>query len=155
MSQTTTGLLDVLQGIVTGPTDSGNAPVMMMLGPFKFSITTAVFRELRRVSEYRWGRIERFGQNDALQYTGLGADTITLPGTVYPDWNGGTSQIDYLRSLAKQGKPLRLITSAGDVSDFYVIERVEETQEFFKPDGTFRKQSFTVTLTFFDSGNSQ
>jgi hypothetical protein len=34
--------------------DSGNAPVLLMLGGFKFSLNTAVFREIQQSNEYRW-----------------------------------------------------------------------------------------------------
>jgi len=152
MSQTTTGLLDVLQSIVTASGDSGNAPVLMMLGTFKFSVATAVFREYVRTSEYRWAAVERFGQLDDLQYTGPGPDTITLPGTIYPDWKGGVQQVDTLRAIAATGVPQRLIPSQGNMNAFFVIERIKETQAVFKPDGTFRKQEFEVSLRMFSNG---
>ncbi|HZZ05377.1 phage tail protein, partial [Paraburkholderia sp.] len=92
--------------------------------------------------------------HDALQYTGPGADSITLPGTVYPDWRGGVQQVDALRALARQGRPLRLIPAYGDITAYFVIERVEETRTYYKPDGTFRKQEFSVSLRLFDDGGA-
>ncbi|WP_251278295.1 phage tail protein, partial [Enterobacter hormaechei] len=52
--------------------DSGNAPVLLMLGGFKFSLNTAVFREIQQSNEYRWQAQDRVGQMAALQYTGPG-----------------------------------------------------------------------------------
>lgn len=128
---------------------SGNAPVLLMLGGFKFSLNTAVFLDMNRSSSYRWAMQERIGRHDALQFTGFGEDRITLPGVVYPDFRGGKGQITDLRSLASEGRPLRMIASGGEVLGLWVIESVEETQSSFKPDGGFRKQEFTVSLRRF------
>ena len=65
---------------------------------------------------------------------------------MYPDFKGGAGQINDLRALAREGKPLRLITGAGDVLGLWVIESITEGQSAFKPDGTFRRQEFAVTL---------
>lgn len=129
--------------------DSGNAPVLMMLGGFKFSLNTAVFTEVQRGTSWRWAGQERVGQLDALQFTGPGDDRITLPGIVYPDFRGGTRNLDDLRQLASQGRPLRLILASGEILGAWVIDHVEETQAFHKPDGSFRRQAFTVSLRKF------
>ena len=46
--------------------NSGNAPVLMMLGTFKFSLNTAVFAEVVRSTAYTWGAQARVGQLAAL-----------------------------------------------------------------------------------------
>ena len=38
--------------------DSGNAPVLLMLGGFKFSLNTAVFQEIQQSNEYGWAAQE-------------------------------------------------------------------------------------------------
>ncbi|QJB21845.1 tail protein [Xanthomonas phage FoX2] len=129
--------------------DSGNAPVLLMLGGFKFSLNTAVFTEMHRSTSYKWPAQERLGQYDALQFTGPGEDRMRLPGIIYPGWRGGATQIGALRSLAFQGRPLKLIGSSGAIMGQWVIENVEEGQSFYLPDGTFRKQEFTVTIRKF------
>lgn len=68
--------------------NSGNRPVLMMLGGYTFSLASLVYQELARVNEYRWAAIERYGQRDARQYTGPGDESIELPGIAYPDWQG-------------------------------------------------------------------
>jgi phage protein U len=129
--------------------DAGNAPTLLMLGGFKFSIATAVFQEFQRSTSYRWAAQERMGQFDALQFTGPGDDRITLPGTVYPDFRGGDGQLDDLRSLAAEGRPMRLISSTGAVLGEWVVDHIEEVQSFFWPDGRPRRQDFTVSLRKF------
>jgi phage protein U len=146
--QILTGALDVLQDAFIG-NNAGNAPTILMLGGFKFSLNTAVFSEMKRSTAYRWPDIERFGQLAALQYTGPGDDTITLPGIIYPDFRGGDRQLDDLRTLASSGQPQQLIASSGGVLGQWVVTSIEEGQSFYKPDGSFRRQEFTVSLRKF------
>ena len=146
--ETLTGLLDLALSTFTG-NDSGNAPVLLMLGTFKFSLNTAVFTEMHRRTDYTWASVERFGQLAAKQYTGPGEDSITLPGIVFPDWKGGDRQVDDLRALATDAQPYQLIDSFGGVWGDWVITSVEETQSIHKPDGSFRRQEFNVSLERF------
>lgn len=129
--------------------DSGNSPVMLMLGGFKFSLNTAVFQQQQRATHWRWPSQERVGQFDALQFTGPGEDRITLPGVVYPQFRGGYDQVATLRKIGDQGKPVRLISAAGEMLGVWVIESVEETASQFTALGAPRKQEFTVTIRKF------
>lgn len=129
--------------------DAGNAPTMLMLGGFKFSLNTAVFQEMQRSTSWRWPAQERVGKLDALQATGPGDDRITLPGVIYPDFRGGMVQVEELRRLGNAQKPVRLISATGEILGLWVIESVEETQSHFKPDGSPRRQEFTVSIRKF------
>ncbi|AIC09975.1 phage tail protein [Xylella fastidiosa] len=126
--------------------NSGNRPVLMMLGGYTFSLASLVYQELARVNEYRWAAIERYGQRDARQYTGPGDESIELPGIAYPDWQGQRASLEELRALAAQGKPLQLIDSNGVIHGWYVIERIEERQSDHHPNGTPRRIEFTLAL---------
>jgi uncharacterized protein len=143
-----TGLVDNALASFTG-NDSGNAPVMLMLGGFKFSLNTAVFQEMQRSTAWRWAAQERVGQYDALQFTGPADDTINLPGIVYPDFRGGDRQIESLRQIASGGKPVRLIAASGEILGLWVIDSISETASSFKPDGSPRRQEFNVSLRKF------
>jgi phage protein U len=148
LRETLTGLIDLAQDAFLG-NDSGNAPVLLMLGTFKFSLNTAVFQEMQRHTDYTWGDVERFGKLAALQWTGPGDDNITLPGVVFPDWKGDDLQVDDLRKLAEAGVPYQLIDAWGDVLGDWVITGIDETQSTYKPDGSFRRQEFNVKLRRF------
>ena len=141
----------ILEGVFRG-NSSGNAPTLLMLGGFKFSLNTAVFSEVQRSTAYSWPAQQRVGNFDALQFTGPGEDRITLPGVIYPDFRGGTGQLDELREVASAGRPLRLVTSTGAILGVWVIESIEETQSAFKPDGGPRKQEFNLRLRKFGDG---
>lgn len=151
--ETLTGLADKARGQFTG-NNAGNAPTLLMLGGFKFSVNTAVFQELRRHTSWRWPAQERVGQLDALQYTGPGEDNITLPGVIYPDFKGGPKQLDDLRAIGDAGKPVRLISASGDVMGLWVIQSVEEIASGHKQDGSPRKQEFTVSIRKFGNGTN-
>lgn len=129
--------------------NTGNAPVMFMLGGFKFSVATAVAQEWSRSTSYRWSAQKRFGKVDALQFTGYDEERWTLPCVVYPDWQGIGSTYQII-AVAPENKPLKLISAAGNVIGQYVIENITETQSHFKPDGRSRKLEFTMTIRAFD-----
>lgn len=120
--------------------------IMMQLGSYQFGINTAAYQELRRVSEYRWSPQERFGQNDALQFTGKNTETITLTGVIFPQFKGGRGQMNSMRSVADRGQPLLMVDGLGGIHGRWVIERVEESQAVFAKAGAPKRQQFTMTL---------
>lgn len=120
--------------------------IMMRLGSFGFGITTAAYQELQRKTAYKWASNERFGKDDALQATGYGPDTISLPGVVFPEFFSGTEQVQALRDLAEQLEPQTLIDGRGNMLGQWVIEEVEERGTIFGPQGVALKQEFTVSL---------
>lgn len=120
--------------------------VMMILGSYAFGIDTAAFQELNRNAEYRWPNQDVFEGRPLLQYTGPGKETVTLPGIVFPEYWGGTGQIDTMRSLAEAGEPLTLIDGRGNIWGDYVITGVQERQTVFAQAGAPRRQEFTMML---------
>ena len=128
------------------------ADVMMKLGQFTFSVDTAAYQSLNRVTEYRWAQQDRIGQRPALQDVGPGSDTMNLHGVIYPAHKGGLGQIDTMRSEAGKGKPLILVDGRGRVHGRWVIERVEEEQGVFAAAGAPRKQNFRMQLRKYDDG---
>ncbi len=120
--------------------------VMMALGDFRFSLNTAAYQQLRRTVEYRWPTQERAGRRPAKQFTGIGAETVALEGTIYPHYRGGLAQMEAMRGLAGKGRPQILTDGTGKVWGRFCIERIEETQTLFFGDGTPRKQEFRLSL---------
>lgn len=122
------------------------ADVMMMFGGFQFGLDTAAFQELNRNTEWRWPAQDVFESRPVLQFTGYGEDTITLPGIIFPEYWGGTGQIETLRALGDLGEPQTLIDGRGNVLGEWVITSVQERQSVFAQAGVGRRQEFTVTL---------
>lgn len=125
------------------------APVMMQLGSFQFGITTAAYQELSRRTEYRWAQQDLYGRLPGLQFTGPGEDTMTLDGVIYPEYRGGTGQLNQMRGLAGRGVPQMLVSGLGQIMGRWVIESVDEKQGTFAAYGVARKQEFTLQLRRF------
>lgn len=124
--------------------------VMLTLGSFSFQLSTTVYQEFKRKTEYRWPKQERFGQAPVRQFTGPGDDSITLTGVIFTAWKGGRFQVDALRSLAAQGTPLALMAGDGTVMGRWVVESIEEAQSNFFEKGVPLKQEWTLELCKFD-----
>lgn len=125
----------------------------LMLGDFLFSLNTAAYQDFKRNNTYRWSAQEVFGAHEVLQYCGSGPETITLAGVIYPEYKGGTGQIDKLRVLAASGVPQMMITVAGGILGEYVIETIEETHTVFAAFGVAKKIEFNLTLRNFSVGD--
>lgn len=123
---------------------------MARLGAFNFGIETAAFRELRRVSSYRWEGKNRIGRKPAQQHLGDGADTITLAGVIYPHYRGGLGQIEALRAQAASGEPLPLVyafESVGQYCGLWCVTSIEESRAVLFDNGTPRRIDFSLSLT--------
>lgn len=127
---------------------------MMVLGDFQFSLNTIVYQEWQRSTGWKWPSQERFGQLDALQYTGLGEEVLVLPGVLYPNWKGDIDSLDELRGMADDGVPYLLVDSMGYVLGRWVIEKLDEKQTLHDSSGTPRKVEFSLSLKKFDDGET-
>jgi uncharacterized protein len=119
------------------------------LGAFTFSLDTAAFQELQRVSTYRWEAKNRIGRKPAQQNVGSGADTIRLNGTIYPHYRGGLGQMASLRALASSGEPLPLIYAFDAVGQYcgrWCITEISETRTVFFENGAPRRIDFALSL---------
>jgi phage protein U len=119
---------------------------MMRLGAYNFSLDTAAYRDFQRTAEWVWAALPRFGQDDELQSTGPGPETIKLAGVIFPEFKGGTGQLDALRSLADERQPQALIDGRGRMLGDWVILRVDERGGIFGPAGVALRQEFDIDL---------
>lgn len=122
------------------------ADTMMTLGSFQFSIDTAAFDDLKRVTTYRWKQQERLGREPANQFIGIGNDKFTINGTIYPAYRGGLGQINQMREAAALGEEQQLIDGTGNVIGPFVITSITEVQTVFASEGVPLKQEFTMEL---------
>lgn len=120
--------------------------MMMALGMFVFSLRTAAYQELQRVTNWRHPSNSRVGSTPAYQFTGKGEDTITLKGEIYHELTWLRSTIDILRQMANTGKAYTLIEGTGYFYGLVIIESLDETKTYFFKDGAARKTEFTITL---------
>lgn len=142
--------------VLTGGTNpvsaiTGFVP-QLMLGEFMFSLNSAAYQEFRRSTQYNWKSQEVFGEHEILQYCGPGSDQIILPGVIYPEYRGGTGQMEKVRLMAAMGTPQMLITGTGGILGMYVVEQVEETHSVMIAFGIPRKIEFNITLRRYSAG---
>lgn len=119
------------------------------LGEFAFQLDTASFEKLQRQTSYRWEFKNRIGRKPAGQFVGMGEDGITLNGVIYPTFKGGIGQVEKLRTMAAEGKPLGLVYAferVGQYAGLWCVTEISDTREFLFDDGTPRKIEFQVTL---------
>jgi phage protein U len=74
----------------------------------------------------------------------MGDEKITLKGAIFPGFKGGLKQLDTLRALGAQLKPLTLTTGYGDALGTWCLKSVEEEQSALMQGGIPRKQGFTL-----------
>ncbi len=127
---------------------------MMSLGDFRFSIDTAAYQKLQRTVEYRWPAQARVGRRPARQFVGIGDDSISLDGVIYPNYRGGLGQVEKMRTLAGKGEPLSMVsgpdeTGSGRAMGKWCITRIAETQSVHFSDGSPRKQEFRLQLSHY------
>ena len=124
--------------------------MMMALGMFVFAVPTAAYQQLQRQTAWRHASQSRVGQRPAYQYLGPGEDTISLSGTLLPEFTGGRVSLDLLRVMAEQGKAWPLIEGTGRIYGLWAITSVSETDSVFFRDGMPRKIEFELALTRVD-----
>ncbi len=135
--------------------------VMLTLGDFPFMIKTAAYDTLKRSFQYKWAELERLPHpkyktvgigGAALQYMGLGSQTISLNGTIYPRQRGMESSLVTIRAMAGTGKPKLLMSFEGDIMGKWIIKQVDETKnEYAKINNKVvpRKIEFSIELQRF------
>ncbi|WP_430735371.1 phage tail protein [Halodesulfovibrio aestuarii] len=128
---------------------------MMKLGEYVFSLDTAVYQSMSRTSKYNWAEQARIGRTPSLQYTGTGADTLSLPGIIFPTFKGKLRQLEAMRAEAEKGTPLLLIDLYGlnkvnrNVLGYWCITSVKEKTSDYLAGGIPQKIEFTLDLKYF------
>lgn len=120
--------------------------MMMTLGLFVFSVSTAAYQQFERTTAQRFASNARFGARAASQHLGPGDDSITLTGTLYPGFTGGVAELDRLREMQATGKAYLLVDGLGNVKGYWTLRTVREGGSVFLREGVARKIEFTLTL---------
>lgn len=126
--------------------------ILVLLGPFRFSLSTACPDEISRSGAWDWKELDRIGTPPQLQYTGPRPDIMTLSGRIIPGFTGGVEQLAQMRALANRGKPLFLVDGMGRVHGNWVIETLNETGIHHFQDGMPRMVTFDISLKKYDDG---
>lgn len=124
--------------------------MMLALGMFVFSLSTAAYQTLQRQTEWRHVSNSRVGAAPARQFVGRGDDAITLPGVIFPELAGSALSLDALRLMANTGKAWPIVEGSGRIYGLWVIESLTETKTVFFRDGTPRRIEFSLSLKRID-----
>lgn len=122
--------------------------VMMMLGPFMFSVGTAAPQQIARTARYSWPSQERVGRRPLLQWAGRGEERLEVAGVIYPVYKGGLRQVQGMRELAGVGKRWLLVDGLGVVYGLFAILQVEETGRVYDKFGAPRRINFRLQLEY-------
>ncbi|SFU03440.1 phage tail protein [Halomonas saccharevitans] len=128
--------------------------MMMTFGMFVFGLSTAAYQELQRQTAWRHQSQGRIGRRPARQFLGPGEDTITLTGTLLPQFTGGQQSLDQLREMANQGAAWPLIEGSGTYYGLYVIVSLNERKSDFFRDGAAQQIEFDLKLERIDEDDS-
>ena len=120
--------------------------VMMALGPFRFEVGRSTYQSLVMSQSWRWPEQARIGRDAALQFTGRDPAEIRLQGVLFPGFDGGLRQVEEMRTLADQGKPLQLVDGLGRVWGAWVIVEVADTRSVLMDNGQPRRIEFELKL---------
>lgn len=121
-------------------------PRPMSLGPYAFQALGFSFGEQSRDLQTPWAEIEVADRFEALQWVGPKSDSFTIKGCIFEEEFGGTSSLEGLRSAAIRGLPLMLVTLAGGVGGFHVIQSISEDRTMIRSDGLARKNRYEIRL---------
>lgn len=127
---------------------------MMCLGMFVFEMGTLPYQELQRRTSWRFGRNERFGAKDAVQFVGPDLMRISLSGSVPLELAQGRPSLDKLREMARDGEAWPLVDGSGAVYGSFVITAIDDRGTHFLADGTPRLVDFGIDLLEVDDATA-
>ncbi len=120
--------------------------VLLSLGEYQFSMSTAAHDDMQRKASYRWSSQARLTREPAMQYLGMGKTTIGLKGSIYPGFRGGLTQIDDMKKEAEKGEPLTLVDGRGNNLGRFCIKEISDTEKNFIGPGAPRRIDFSLSL---------
>ena len=99
-------------------------PTPMALGPFGFESLRFGYNGVSRELNTQWADVQTVGGLDQSQWMGGKSDDVRIEGVVFPEEFGGLDSLEGVRSAARSGAVLPLVTLGGNVFGMYFIEGV-------------------------------
>lgn len=130
--------------------------IFLLLGPFRFSVDRIAPQSIEERSGYDWAEIGRLGTSPVLQFTGVQAKSMTLPGVIYPhyrDHAAGLLQLRLMEEAASIGVILPLISGGnGYYHGFWVISEISCAKSLMLRDSCPMRVEFSITLKKYGDG---
>jgi len=124
----------------------GTGPSPMALGSYAFFSLGFSFETQGRGLDTPWAEIDVTMRPDALQWMGEKGETFDIRGVIFDPEFGGQNSLDGLRSAAKSGERLMLVTRAGKVHGRHIILNISEDRDYIHASGVARKNAYTIQL---------
>lgn len=136
-------------------------PVLYRLGPFKFEAIGIAPSETRQADAMVWAEVPRIGDAPALQFIGKAAQTITMTGRIYPEFdlrhpnlalfeNMNDSRLKAYGMRPYTETPMALTTATGENLGRWVVVRIERTGRALMSNARPRAIDFTIELKRYD-----
>ena len=127
--------------------------MLIQLGEFQFSINTVAYKEVERISTYRFAEHEVVGAYNRLQPVGPDNETIRMTGSYFSDLRtliGGNTQDPFktIRDMANKQLPLQLQSEDGKNHGYWVIYDFNVRSNNFLKQGALNAE-FTLQLKYF------
>lgn len=129
--------------------DLGPSP--MALGPFAFRALGFSFTGQGRSLSTPWAELDVCYRLSALQWTGPKSDSFSIKGCIFEVEFGGQASLEGIRQAALAGRPLMLVTFAGQVHGRHAIQDVAEERDAVIGDGRARRNSYSIELRRIES----
>lgn len=126
--------------------------VLMGLGPFRFSLSTFSYDEIKRRSEARVEEVKIIGSRPSLHRSGLEVETIEMKSVFHPmhiPGNSGLYQVAAMRAAVGSSYPFvgnRI--GVGDVFGTWLLAAVEDTQKEIFVDGLGQAVEVGIELKY-------
>lgn len=151
-------VLNLVSDVLAPASASESPPVtgpLMSLGMFVFELRSVTFDQIQQQLSWRHASSSRVGQRPALQFVGQDTETVTIPGTLYPELTGGEYDLARLRELGDAGEAYALIDGTGLLYGMFVLTDLQITRSVLFADGAARKIEFSLTLKRADDEASE
>jgi len=116
---------------------------------------TPGFDTIQRDRSFTWVGQGRLNQKQAMQFTGIGDDTISVEGRIFPNMFGGLATLDNLAEAGEAGKPLMFsrfyvsmdpVQYEAELLGQFVITRLRRNDKLIGSSGISGVIDFTVEL---------
>jgi phage protein U len=121
-------------------------PTPIALGPYQFQALGFGMTDLNRDLQTPWAEIDVAMRFDALHWTGPKSDSVTIKGVLFPQEFGGLAALNGIAAAARAGRPLTLVTGAGDVGGRFVVVSVSEDWSYIDARGRPRRDAYQIQL---------
>jgi len=126
--------------------------VLMGLGPFRFSLSTFSYDEIKRKTEARVEAVKIIGARPSLHVSGLEVEKIEIKSVFHPKHlpgNSGLYQIAAMRSCV--GQTYGFVGNrigVGDILGQWMLQSVEDTQKEIFVDGLGQVVEVEIELQY-------